>query len=107
MQDQIPIFTLEQDWLWCQTWCSDESLATAKTSEPIGDLRSQANLFVQSIYVKILSQSVFKVNSVTSLIMHHRRKSPSWLELDKYQNGMYTTRKLRRLRLAYPARAKH
>ncbi|ORX39729.1 UDP-glucose:Glyco protein glucosyltransferase-domain-containing protein, partial [Kockovaella imperatae] len=31
MQDQIPIFTLEQDWLWCQTWCDDESLATAKT----------------------------------------------------------------------------
>lgn len=33
MQDQIPIFTLDQDWLWCQTWCSDESLTTAKTSE--------------------------------------------------------------------------
>jgi UDP-glucose:glycoprotein glucosyltransferase len=32
MQDQIPIFTLDQDWLWCQTWCSDESLKTAKTS---------------------------------------------------------------------------
>ncbi|KJE01643.1 UDP-glucose:glycoprotein glucosyltransferase [Cryptococcus gattii NT-10] len=31
MQDQIPIWTLDQDWLWCQTWCSDESLATAKT----------------------------------------------------------------------------
>ncbi|WVF72342.1 hypothetical protein IAT40_007156 [Kwoniella sp. CBS 6097] len=31
MQDTIPIWTLEQDWLWCQTWCSDESLSTAKT----------------------------------------------------------------------------
>ncbi|WVQ71501.1 hypothetical protein IAR50_001039 [Cryptococcus sp. DSM 104548] len=31
MQDHIPIWTLSQDWLWCQTWCSDESLATAKT----------------------------------------------------------------------------
>lgn len=31
MQTQIPIHTLDQDWLWCQTWCSDESLATAKT----------------------------------------------------------------------------
>jgi len=36
MQDQIPIFTLDQDWLWCQTWCSDESLSTAKTSEWYG-----------------------------------------------------------------------
>ncbi|KAK4688056.1 UDP-glucose:glycoprotein glucosyltransferase, partial [Tremellales sp. Uapishka_1] len=31
MQDSIPIFTLDKSWLWCQTWCSDESLATAKT----------------------------------------------------------------------------
>ena len=33
MQDQIPIFTLDQSWLWCETWCSQESLARAKTSE--------------------------------------------------------------------------
>ncbi|KAK8869940.1 hypothetical protein IAR55_000508 [Kwoniella newhampshirensis] len=31
MQDTIPIWTLDQDWLWCQTWCSDGSLETAKT----------------------------------------------------------------------------
>lgn len=43
MQQQIPIFTLDKDWLWCQTWCSDESLKTAKTSEwrPSGE-RSEA-----------------------------------------------------------------
>ena len=31
MQFQIPIFSLPQDWLWCETWCSDAALATAKT----------------------------------------------------------------------------
>ncbi|KDE08402.1 hypothetical protein MVLG_01438 [Microbotryum lychnidis-dioicae p1A1 Lamole] len=31
MQDQIPIYTLDQSWLWCETWCSDASLAQAKT----------------------------------------------------------------------------
>ncbi|KAK9467775.1 UDP-glucose:glycoprotein glucosyltransferase-domain-containing protein [Lipomyces arxii] len=31
MQGQIPIHSLPQDWLWCETWCSDESLKTAKT----------------------------------------------------------------------------
>ncbi|EPE03379.1 udp-glucose glycoprotein glucosyltransferase [Ophiostoma piceae UAMH 11346] len=31
MQFQIPIFSLPQDWLWCETWCSDEALTTAKT----------------------------------------------------------------------------
>jgi len=31
MQRIIPIKSLPQDWLWCETWCSDESLKTAKT----------------------------------------------------------------------------
>lgn len=31
MQGVLPIYSLPQEWLWCETWCSDESLATAKT----------------------------------------------------------------------------
>ncbi|KAM0749302.1 hypothetical protein T439DRAFT_327029 [Meredithblackwellia eburnea MCA 4105] len=31
MQTSLPIFTLDQSWLWCETWCSDESLSKAKT----------------------------------------------------------------------------
>ena len=31
MQMQIPIHSLSQEWLWCETWCSDESLKEAKT----------------------------------------------------------------------------
>jgi len=31
MQMQVPIFSLPQEWLWCETWCSDATLATAKT----------------------------------------------------------------------------
>jgi UDP-glucose:glycoprotein glucosyltransferase len=31
LQDDVPIFSLPQEWLWCETWCSDESLARAKT----------------------------------------------------------------------------
>ncbi|KAI9482602.1 UDP-glucose:glycoprotein glucosyltransferase-domain-containing protein [Zychaea mexicana] len=27
----VPIYSLPQDWLWCETWCSDESLKSAKT----------------------------------------------------------------------------
>lgn len=30
-QHSVPIFSLPQDWLWCETWCSQESKATAKT----------------------------------------------------------------------------
>ena len=31
MQHNLPIFSLPQEWLWCETWCSDESKAKAKT----------------------------------------------------------------------------
>nr|CCC89848.1 unnamed protein product [Trypanosoma congolense IL3000] len=31
MQDTIPIFSLPEEWLWCETWCADSSKARAKT----------------------------------------------------------------------------
>ncbi|KAI4199522.1 MAG: hypothetical protein LQ350_004588 [Teloschistes chrysophthalmus] len=31
MQHVLPIHSLPQEWLWCETWCSDESLAEART----------------------------------------------------------------------------
>ncbi|MCJ1307738.1 hypothetical protein MMC25_001386 [Agyrium rufum] len=31
MQMSLPIHSLPQEWLWCETWCSDESLKQAKT----------------------------------------------------------------------------
>jgi UDP-glucose:glycoprotein glucosyltransferase len=31
MQHYIPIKSLPQEWLWCETWCSDESLSSART----------------------------------------------------------------------------
>ena len=31
MQNVLKIHSLPQEWLWCETWCSDESLKAAKT----------------------------------------------------------------------------
>ncbi|KAF9181890.1 hypothetical protein BGZ51_005123 [Haplosporangium sp. Z 767] len=31
MQNDVPIFSLPQEWLWCETWCGDDGLAKAKT----------------------------------------------------------------------------
>lgn len=31
MQHQLKIHSLPQEWLWCETWCSDESLGVART----------------------------------------------------------------------------
>mmetsp|Transcript_29296 Transcript_29296/g.66475 ORF Transcript_29296/g.66475 Transcript_29296/m.66475 type:complete len:563 (+) Transcript_29296:19-1707(+) len=30
-QHQVPIFSLPQEWLWCESWCSDASKSSAKT----------------------------------------------------------------------------
>ena len=30
-QHQVPIFSLPQEWLWCESWCSDDTKASAKT----------------------------------------------------------------------------
>ncbi|KAH0788595.1 glycosyl transferase [Histomonas meleagridis] len=30
-QHHIPIYSLPQNWLWCETWCSDETMDDAKT----------------------------------------------------------------------------
>ena len=27
----VPIFSLPHEWLWCESWCSDETKKTAKT----------------------------------------------------------------------------
>lgn len=31
MQFQLPIHSLPQEWLWCETWCSDEAFPKART----------------------------------------------------------------------------
>ncbi|KAJ1028757.1 hypothetical protein NDA16_001922 [Ustilago loliicola] len=31
MQASLPIFTLDKEWLWCETWCSSDWLDKAKT----------------------------------------------------------------------------
>ncbi|OHT05934.1 hypothetical protein TRFO_26144 [Tritrichomonas foetus] len=31
VQKKLPIFSLPQNWLWCETWCSDETMDQAKT----------------------------------------------------------------------------
>ncbi|CAH8508811.1 unnamed protein product [Heterobilharzia americana] len=41
MIHQVPIKSLPQEWLWCETWCSDESLAQAKTIDLCNNPRTK------------------------------------------------------------------
>ena len=37
-QHHIPIHSLPQEWLWCETWCSMDTLTTARTIDLVCDL---------------------------------------------------------------------
>ena len=39
MIHEIPMFSLPQEWLWCETWCSDESLKKAKTIDLVNNIK--------------------------------------------------------------------
>ena len=46
-QSHIPIYSLPQEWLWCETWCSDETLKKAKTIDLCNNpLTKKPKLFV-------------------------------------------------------------
>lgn len=52
-QDQIPIYSLPQNWLWCETWCSDETMDQAKTIDLCNNpLTKKPKLFVAQTMVK-------------------------------------------------------
>lgn len=45
MQHIVPIFSLPLEWLWCETWCSDESLAGARTIDLVS-LKDKLTFFL-------------------------------------------------------------
>lgn len=49
MIHQVPIKSLPQEWLWCETWCSDESLKHAKT---IGNIPNFENEYLDLFLFK-------------------------------------------------------
>ncbi|KAI7864650.1 UDP-glucose:glycoprotein glucosyltransferase-domain-containing protein [Spinellus fusiger] len=76
MQHVVPIHSLPQEWLWCETWCSDESLKTAKTidlcnnpltKEPKLD-RARRQLPEWTVYDQKVSDLKKKIASISSQI---------------------------------------
>lgn len=39
MIHQVSIKSLPQEWLWCETWCSDESKVNAKTIDLVSNVK--------------------------------------------------------------------
>jgi UDP-glucose:glycoprotein glucosyltransferase len=52
-KDAIPIFSLPRDWLWCETWCSDESMSRARTIDLCNNpLTRKPKLYIAQTRIK-------------------------------------------------------
>merc|ERR1712207_16729 len=60
VQRDLPIFSLPQEWLWCETWCSEATKARAKT-------------------IDMCQNPVRKEGK----LQQARRIAPEWVEYDK------------------------
>ena len=67
MIHHVPIFSLPQEWLWCETWCSDASKANAKTIDLVScnsqggsTFFCQVENFFGKKYVKTQKITLFK-----------------------------------------------
>merc|ERR1712166_1149419 len=84
-QNTVPIFSLPQDWLWCESWCSLETKNTSKTidlcnnpqhKEPKLDMAKRVisgDLFDQS-WVELASE----IHEV--ILRHEPLNSENWIE---------------------------
>lgn len=77
-QHQVPIFSLPQEWLWCESWCSDDTKAAAKTIDLCNNpLHKEPKL---NMAKRIISGPLFE---------------ESWVELDalveQYENEFFAS----------------
>lgn len=79
MQHNLPIHSLPQEWLWCETWCSDESLAKAKTIDLCNNPQTKEPKLDRA-----------------------RRQVPEWTEYDEEIAGVIRAAKEKELLQAVP-----
>ena len=65
-QHQVPIFSLPQEWLWCESWCSDASKSKSKTIDLCNNPRFKEPKL--DMARRVISGDLFK---------------ESWVELDE------------------------
>jgi len=74
VQHQVPIFSLPQEWLWCESWCDQESKSRAKTIDLCNNpLRKEWKLDMAK---RVISGDLFQ---------------ESWIELDDEIRNLYVS----------------
>ena len=87
MIHQVPIKSLPQEWLWCETWCSDESKKIAKTIDLVSDSMIQLFLkgidFDKSVFDLPEGEKLSRKETITSwkecvVFRFNFAKAPNW-----------------------------
>lgn len=85
-QHTVPIFSLPQEWLWCESWCGNATKAKAKTidlcnnpmtKEPKLQVSNLANLISLQIHPSVPFSYPGAI-----VIQGARRIVPEWVDLD-------------------------
>jgi len=51
IQGNVPIFSLPQEWLWCETWCTDDTKTVAKTIDLCNNPMTKTPKLVNAIRI--------------------------------------------------------
>lgn len=57
MIHQVRIKSLPQEWLWCETWCSDESKESAKTIDLVNTFAAKQQNLTEPNFLFAVQQS--------------------------------------------------
>ena len=63
---QVPIKSLPQDWLWCETWCSKESLKDAKSIDLCNNPLTKVGNNSTGMEIPIIQAPVFPAPSTAA-----------------------------------------
>lgn len=79
LQHQLPIFSLPQEWLWCETWCSDASKKKAKTIDLVcardeSYMCHAMGLILKSIHIAVAVQQPAHQGAKIDGSQAHRRR---------------------------------
>jgi UDP-glucose:glycoprotein glucosyltransferase len=67
LQMYMPIYSLPQNWLWCETWCSEETLSQAKTIDRCHNpLTKKPKLFVAQTMIEELAGLDEEVRNISA-----------------------------------------
>uniref|UniRef100_A0A8C6X339 UDP-glucose ceramide glucosyltransferase-like 1 n=1 Tax=Naja naja TaxID=35670 RepID=A0A8C6X339_NAJNA len=86
MIHQVPIKSLPQEWLWCETWCSNESKAKAKTIDLCNNPKTKEPKLEAAI--RIVPEWTDYDSEIQKLINHIRKektdRNPSYPKESKH-----------------------